>query len=171
MADSKNANSHKRFLKCQGLVLGLERLIDWCKEHWCGSTYMVVRLSGVSSKTGKKCIFCVFRLFLRLCQTASKPYRFSHINVLCINQSYLLTQGSIPDIFEKILRIGGIKKLILVFRFFCFIPMKISQSFLCSNDWSKFWWLPWFVAQNNSCINICNTVQCKACSVNDVLGL
>ena len=42
--------------------------------------------------------------------------------------------------------------------FFCFIPMKISQSFLGSKDGSKFWWLPWFLAQNNSCVNICNTV-------------
>ena len=33
--------------------------------------------------------------------------------------------------------------------FFCFIPMKISQSFLCSKDGSKFWWLPWFPAQKN----------------------
>ena len=40
--------------------------IDWCQGHWCGSIYMVVRLSDVSSKAGKKCIFCVFRLFLRI---------------------------------------------------------------------------------------------------------
>ena len=52
--------------------------IDWCKGHWCESTYMVVRLSNVSSKTGKKCIFWIC---------------FSNF-------------------------------------FFCFIPLKISQSFL-----------------------------------------
>ena len=27
--------------------------IDWCEGHWCGSTYMAVRLSDISSKTGK----------------------------------------------------------------------------------------------------------------------
>ena len=27
--------------------------------------------------------------------------------------------------------------------FFCFIPMKISQSCLSIKDGSKFWWLPW----------------------------
>ena len=27
--------------------------INWCKGHWCGSTYMVVRLSDVSSKCSK----------------------------------------------------------------------------------------------------------------------
>ena len=37
-----------------------------------------------SSKTGKK----VFRLFLSLCWTASRPYLLSYTNFLCINQSY-----------------------------------------------------------------------------------
>ena len=44
------------------------------------------------------------------------------------------------------------------FFFYCFIPMKISQRFLGSKDGSKFWWLPWFPAQNNTCAKICNTV-------------
>ena len=33
-----------------------ENFMDWCERHWCGSTYMVERLSNVSSETGKKCI-------------------------------------------------------------------------------------------------------------------
>ena len=33
--------------------------IDWCEGHWCGSTYMVVRLSDVSSKTDEN-VFLVF---------------------------------------------------------------------------------------------------------------
>ena len=41
---------------------------------------MVVRLSDVSSKTGKKYIFCVFRLFLSLHRTASQQYRLSIVN-------------------------------------------------------------------------------------------
>ena len=49
---------------------------------------MVVRLSTISSKTGKKCLFWVFRPFLSLCRTASWPYRLSHINALHINQFY-----------------------------------------------------------------------------------
>ena len=51
-------------------------------RHWCGLTYMVVRLSDISSKTGKKCIFGVFRLFLGLCRTASQPYRLSHFKII-----------------------------------------------------------------------------------------
>ena len=63
--------------------------IDWFERHWCGSTYMVVRLSNISSKTGKKYSFGVFWLFLHLCWTASRPYRLSHTNAcLRINQSY-----------------------------------------------------------------------------------
>ena len=34
--------------------------------------------------------------------------------------------------------------------FFCFIPMKTSQSLLVSKDGSKFWWLPWIPAKNHS---------------------
>ena len=58
--------------------------------HWCEglNTYMAVRLSDISSKTGQKCIFCVFWPFLSLCWTASRPYRLSHTNVLRINEFY-----------------------------------------------------------------------------------
>ena len=56
------------------------RRIDWCEGHWCNSTYMAVRLSDISSKTGKKGIFCVFMLFLSLLCTASRPFRLIHIN-------------------------------------------------------------------------------------------
>ena len=47
--------------------------IDWWKLHKCGSTYMVERLSHVSSKTGKNAFLCVFRLFLSSHWTASQP--------------------------------------------------------------------------------------------------
>ena len=62
--------------------------IHWCEGHWYGSTYMAVRLSDISSKTGQKCIFCVFWPFLSLCRTASRPYRLSHTNALRINEFY-----------------------------------------------------------------------------------
>ena len=54
----------------------------------------------ISSKTGKKCIFGVFRPFLSLCQTASRPYSLSHINVLGINQSILLSQEPIHEFLK-----------------------------------------------------------------------
>ena len=39
-------------------------------------------------KNRQKVLFCVFRLFLGLCRTASQPYRLSHINTFRINQFY-----------------------------------------------------------------------------------
>ena len=36
----------------------------------------------------KNSVFCVFRLFLSLCQTASQPYTFSHTSALRIKQFY-----------------------------------------------------------------------------------
>ena len=43
------------------IVIELNSRIDWCEGHWCGSTCIVVRLSNISSKTGKKwCIFFCF---------------------------------------------------------------------------------------------------------------
>ena len=84
---SSSTNSQYFFMKISWIGRWFCR-IDWCEGHWCGSTYMVVRLSDISSKTGKKCIFCVFRLFLSLCQTASRPHRLSHTNALRINQFY-----------------------------------------------------------------------------------
>ena len=37
--------------------------IDWCKGQWCGSTYMVVRMSDVSSKIDKNAFFVVLGCF------------------------------------------------------------------------------------------------------------
>ena len=41
-------------------------------------------------------------------------------------------------------------------KFFCFIPMKINPHLQDSKDFLKFWWLPWFPAQNNPCLKIKN---------------
>ena len=59
---SKIANSQNFFAKISWIGPLVSR-IEWCEAHWFGSTYMAVRLSEESSKTGKKCIFCVFRPF------------------------------------------------------------------------------------------------------------
>ena len=59
---SKIANSQKFFAKISWIGSWVSR-IEWCEAHWFGSTYMAVRLSEESSKTGKKFIFCVSRPF------------------------------------------------------------------------------------------------------------
>ena len=83
----KIANSQFFFLKISWIGPWVSR-IGWCEAHWFGSTYMAVRLSEESSKTGKKCIFLCFLLFFSLCRTPWRLYTLSHINALCINQSY-----------------------------------------------------------------------------------
>ena len=44
-------NSQYFFAKISGIGPWVSR-INWCKLHQCGSTYMVIRLSNVSSKKG-----------------------------------------------------------------------------------------------------------------------
>ena len=141
MSFSSSANSQYFFAKISGIGPWVI-WINWCKGHWCGSTYMAMRLSYISSKTGKKCIFCVFRLFLSLCLTASRPYRLSHTNALfaSINPS---NQRTNPwNFWEKILRIGGTGKWVFFlvghFEFF----LLHSHENMVSKNFSKFWWLP-----------------------------
>ena len=118
-------------------------------------------LSDICSKTGKNAFFVFLGHFCAY-------FRQSHdhkgwatsMPFTTINPTKPRTN---PWIFwKKILRIGGIENPILESflqkKILCFIPMKIRQSVLSSKDGSKFWWLPWPSAQNNSCVNICNTV-------------
>jgi hypothetical protein len=58
----KIANSQIFFAKISQIGPWVSR-IDWCEGHWCGSMYMAVRLSDVSSKTAKKHKKCIFSLF------------------------------------------------------------------------------------------------------------
>ena len=58
--------SQNFFTNISGIRPWISR-IDWWEDRWCCTTYIVERLSDISSKTDKKCIFCVFRLFLPLC--------------------------------------------------------------------------------------------------------
>ena len=77
----KISNSQNLFAKTSEIGPWVSR-IDWYEGHWCGSTYMVMRLSDIRAKTGKKCIFCVFRSFLSLCRTAPRQFYHSKIEKL-----------------------------------------------------------------------------------------
>ena len=58
--------------------------IDWCEWHWCGSTYIVVRLSDINSKTAyfkntKNAFFAYFWADIRqpynhISWTTQKPF-------------------------------------------------------------------------------------------------
>ena len=103
--------------------------IDWCEEHWCDSTYMVMRLSNISSKT----------VFLG-CFWAYVGQPHDHIS-WAIPMPFSSINSTSPrtnpwKFHEKILRIGGAGKwgffeaAILNFLswpfwiFFCFISVK-----------------------------------------------
>ena len=57
MADSKKsaffkiANSQKKIVKASWIGPWVSR-IDWCKGHWCSSTYIIMRMSDMRAKTG-----------------------------------------------------------------------------------------------------------------------
>ena len=50
------------------------RGINWCQWHQCGSTYIVVWLSDISSISCKKCIFSVFFMKLNICRMILQCY-------------------------------------------------------------------------------------------------
>ena len=52
----KIANSWNFFAKISEIGPWVSR-IEWCEGHWCGSTYIAVKLSDICSKTGKNAFF------------------------------------------------------------------------------------------------------------------
>ena len=130
--------------------------IDWCKGHWCGSMYMAMRLSDISSKTAKKVFFVLLGHFWAY---VGEPH--GHIGwaksmpFASINQSYYPKDPS-RSIWQKNIenwpfgkmRFFWVGHFGFFFRkknnFFLLNPMKNSQRFLDSNDGLKFWWLPAF---------------------------
>ena len=82
----------KFFLKISGIGPWVSR-IDWCKGHLCGSTYRVERLSDVSSKTGKKCIFSwTYPFFENWCFWKSHFFCFGHFEIFQKNFFLLHSQ-------------------------------------------------------------------------------
>ena len=103
-------NSQYFFMKISWIGPWVSR-IDWCEGHWCGSTYMVVRVSDISSNTGKKCIFCVLGHFWAY---VGQPHNHrgwaTSMSFASINST---NSRNNPWYFhEKIFRIGGVENLV-----------------------------------------------------------
>ena len=114
----------KNFQKFHGLVFGL------------------VRLSDISTKTGKKCIFCVFRPFLSLCQSHRHIGWATSMLFASINRTNPWTNPW--NYLGKRLRISDFKKLsffdIAIWFFFLLHWHENNcQSLLAGKDGSKFW--------------------------------
>ena len=61
----KFANFQFLFTKLSGIDFH-ENVIDWCKKHGCGLTYMVVRVSWRSHFRAKNACFCFIPMKIRL---------------------------------------------------------------------------------------------------------
>jgi hypothetical protein len=128
---SSNANPQYFFMKFLWFGPSVGK-IDWCEWHWCCSFYMVMRLSDISSKTGKK---CGFWLFLRLCRTDhiswATPMPFASIN--STNPRTNLYKFHI-----KIVRIGGAGKLCFFeTAFLNFLSQPFWFFFYAPSQWKK----------------------------------
>ena len=163
----KTSNSQNIFAKILQIGPWVNR-IDWRKGHWCGSTYMVVRLSEISSKNTTNVYLACFRGYVgqpldHIGRATSMPFA----SIIFINP-----RTNLWIFLKKISRIeGGNWKTHFFFwvshfefffsfffsqkDFFCFIPMKISQSFFGSKDRLKFWWLAFAMRYT------LNVIHCK----------
>ena len=106
------------------------RRINWCKGHWCGSTYMVMRLSDISSKTGKKCIFGVFLLHPQENQSKFLGYQgwAEFLMITLVSSQKLPTPNiSVPRVTRKLLM------------FFVFFPL-FHRSRTISGCDKYVWW-------------------------------
>ena len=137
--------------------------IGWCKGHWCGSTYLVVRLSNKSSKTQKMHFLPVFELMSDSLTTIYiEPHQCpSH-------QSILLAQAPIHKIFmKKYWKLAELENVFFLSRPFFFFFLLQKKDFFGSSLWKQaacsyevsficwFWWLTWFSAQKNLYVLFC----------------
>ena len=134
--------------------------IDWSQGHWCGSTYKVVRMSVISSKTGKNVFLGCFWAYVGQPHDHTSwatPMPFASINPT--------NPRTNPwNFHEKILRIGGPGKwgffeaAILNFlsrtfwNFFCFISLK-NPALLYEVSFFSALWMVFPESWKRSCPN------------------
>ena len=71
------------------------------------------------------------------------------------NEFWILEFGILWTLFESTKSQIPNSKLL----FFLSSPFKSVTNLWGTMDGPQFWWLPWFPAQNNTCVNICNTMH------------
>ena len=157
MSYSSSANPQYFFAKISGIGPWVSRT-NWCKGHWCGSTYMVVRLSDLSSKKGEEHKKYIFIPFLSIRRTAWQPYKLNHINPLRINLSYLPKDQSVKFLRKNIedwrswkmtffwfLIIGFLKKNTFGINWASIRNLVIETDFtlIINYHFHQVWWLWW----------------------------
>ena len=138
----------KGFFKLHGLVLELVELID--AKGICGSTYMAVRLSDISSKTAKNTKNSFFA-----CYWAYVGQHHGHTGWATSMPFASINSTTSRNFHKKILRIGDFETFFFfgqpflfffqffLFIFFLFIPLKISHKLCVRIDGTQFLLL-WF---------------------------
>jgi hypothetical protein len=132
-----NQGNHQNFnpslipKKIWPIFMGMKQK-DWLMRRAYGWENVLRKL-----KNRQKMHFLCFLPVFSLRRTASRPYRLSHIIAFHINQSYWANFSK-----KKVWELAILKNSVFLSRpffFFCFIPMKICQSFLGIKNGSKFW--------------------------------
>ena len=107
----------------------LNNSIDWCKGHWCGSIYMVMRLSEVSSKHAKSPFFGCFWAYVGQPHDHipwAKSMPFASINTTN-------TRSNPWNFHENFSRIGGFKKLTFLiahFEIFLIVMKRVTPAII-----------------------------------------
>ena len=104
-----SVNSQYFFVKILWIRPWVSR-IGWCEGHWCGSTYMAVRLPNISSKTAKnpkKAFFACFWAYVG--QSLNHIGWATSMPFASINPTDPRTNPQ--KFYKRILRIGDFEKL------------------------------------------------------------
>ena len=120
-------------------------------QNWVPSPNFWLIFMGIKLKNRQKMPFFVF--LGCFCPYVRQPHNHigwvNSISFASINPTNPRTNPW--NLHKSNLRIGDFEKLsffeLAALEYFCFLPMKISQSYLDIKDGSKFWWLPWFTAK------------------------
>ena len=111
--------------------------IDWCKGHWCGSTYIQLMWSWGCSTWAQKQAKNAFFVFLG-CFWAYVGQPHDHIG-WATPMPFASSNSTHPrtnpwNFHEKILRIGGALKMTFCF-VFCFLVIGLSKICFVFSQW------------------------------------
>ena len=143
MDDSKKKNSFSRSTNSQKKILNI--------SCWCGSTYVVVRLSDIGSKTGKNAFFVFLDYFEAYIGQPRNNISWAH---QCpYYQSILVTKEPIHAIFLK--KYWAFFLLAVLIFFSKYFSNEINHGFHMKYHFLEILMTTLFPAQNNLSIPFC----------------
>ena len=122
------ASPNSQYFVAKISELGLEGVGYWCKQHWCGSTCMVITLTDVCNKRVKTQKMHFYFLFELTSDSQTTMYVEPHqcpLHQFILLSKYPRTNHS--NFCEKILRIEGAEKWHLLLSFCLWLFVFFSQ--------------------------------------------